>query len=358
VEAVEYAREMGNRAEAVGLDRHPIHPRDWRFTRATGCSVPNSLFWRIVCAPGCKRARAGTGPVCCEWVTDRRSTPRDAATPDLDDPRAGPHTIYLLRVRARSSPFDALRRSACACAAFPRSAFAVRRSPFDALRRSARTCASLPRAAYARRASAFSVWHSRLRDQHAGSPRLSVRLAPPHICAQPSPGALQHVACASAAPQRQRAALPALHFSAGFLVRRARRPAIPPPLLRVAFLAETRRGAPRRTLRPTTPHGCRGEAVFREPRIHWRRYGLATQAVNRGARMAVDNPGGSLGKIRRAVVHKSKWLVEKLVNCSSVAGLTSAGKESWADRSIRGPQGRPDGGVDKFSVASRPRYGP
>jgi hypothetical protein len=125
---VEYAREMGNRAEAVGLDRHPIHPRDWRFTRATGCSVPNSLFWRIVCAPGCKRARAGTGPVCCEWVTDRRSTPRDAATPDLDDPRAGPHTIYLLRVRARSSPFDALRRSACACAAFPRSAFAVRRS--------------------------------------------------------------------------------------------------------------------------------------------------------------------------------------------------------------------------------------
>lgn len=121
---------------------------------------------------------------------------------------------------------------------------------------------------------------------------------------------------------------------------------------------QQRRGAPRRTLRPTTPHGCRGEAVFREPRIHWRRYGLATQAVNRGARMAVDNPGDSLGKIRRAVVHKSKWLVEKLVNCSSVAGLTSAGKESWADRSIRGPQGRPDGGVDKFSVASRPRYGP
>jgi hypothetical protein len=64
--------------------------------------------------------------------------------------------------------------------------------------------------------------------------------------------------------------------------------------------------------------------------------------------MAVDNPGDSLGKIRRAVVHKSKRLVEKLVNCPSAAGLTSAGKESWADRSICGLRGRPDGGVDKF----------
>lgn len=127
---------------------------------------------------------------------------------------------------------------------------------------------------------------------------------------------------------------------------------------RIAFPAETRRGAPRRTLRPTTPHGCRGEAVFREPRIHWRRYGLAPRAVNRGARMAVDNPGDSLGKIRRAVVHKSKWLVEKLVNCSSLGGLTSAAKESWADRSIRGLGGPPDGGVEKFSAAARPRYGP
>ncbi len=191
---MEYAREMGNRAEAVGLDRHPIHPRDWRFTRATGCSVPNSLFWRIVCAPGCKRARAGTGPVCCEWVTDRRSTPRDAATPDLDDPRAGPHTIYLLRVRARSSPFDALRRSACACAAFPRSAFAVRRST-----RSGARLAPAPR--FRAQLSPFAVRRAPALGSHL---RLaSARgLRPPSFSLQRLAFPPSRSACWFAAPQR------------------------------------------------------------------------------------------------------------------------------------------------------------